>query len=147
MVINFSPHQSHQIEVKINFNSDFLFQNKFGESDKHIDNTVDNTLEKLELIHSLVDTGGSKDTCCTLPTFRSCPSIHTPRSQRCEQDTRGQTCSDLQLDCIRCNCDYSCQYGKPRYLIWETMTGNMGNQSREYGKARQEIRKSNAGNT
>jgi len=56
---------------------------------------------------------GVLDSCCKQPTVRPCPLNTSPRKERCLRTDHSDTqCSDLSLDCVQCECDYSCQYGQ-----------------------------------
>jgi len=94
---------------------------------------IDSDENKLELVHS-VDISrdvnmfprknGVLDSCCKQPTVRPCPLNIAPRKERClRSDHSHNLCSTLSLDCVQCQCDYSCQYGEISKANCSVITG------------------------
>jgi len=81
---------------------------------------------KLELIDSDISASSlPTDTCCQLDSYRPCPRpTSKASSESCFPDTPIlPPCSNLSLECLTCNCDYSCQYGKPSLANCTAISG------------------------
>ena len=64
-----------------------------------------------ETINSDVTEATEVSECCDLTRQTApCPSDHVTSPSLCQDP--GVACSELPLQCVRCECDYNCSYGK-----------------------------------